>query len=142
MVGSDDHRHVVPPAGVERPLHESFTRIARPCRVQQDAGDRLVVHEVGQAVAAQQDAISIVELESVGVHLNIRAGSAEGIRQHVPMGRAGDVVGRKLARVDQQLGKRVVSREAKQATAAEQVGSRVADMAPVIGGEQEKRDGN
>ena len=120
-VRGHDHGHVVPPAGVERPLHESFARIAGPGRLHQNAGDRLVVNEVGQAIAAEQQAIAILELQPIGVHVNRLGGSAERVRQHVTMARAGDVAGGELAHVDQQLRKRVISGEAMQTSGAEQV---------------------
>src|SRR3954451_8159260 len=44
------------------------------------------------------------------------------------MGRGGDVARLEVASLDEQLRERVVSREAKQVSGAEQVGSRVADM--------------
>ena len=76
MVGSfkhgDDHGDVVAPATIERELHDS----GRPARgsAGQRRRDRVVIDAVGQPIAAEQQAIAVLEAQQVDVDFDVLGG--------------------------------------------------------------------
>ena len=121
-----DDGDVVAAAAVEGLLDEPIDRGGQ-VGLQEQLEHVLRGHHVGQAVAAQQDAVAVEQLdvERVGAHVGIQP---DGSRDDVAVARCGGVFPRHGAGADELIDHGVVFRELPQLTLADQVGARVADV--------------
>ena len=98
-------------------------------RIEQDGGDRVIVHEVRQAVAAEQHAIVVLQLHEIDVHLDILGRSPERVGQDVTVARlVGDRGRLKLAGIDQQLRIGMIARQTKEFAVAKKIRARIAHV--------------
>src|SRR5688572_16645071 len=80
--GGDD-RHIVPATTLQRHVDQALARRRGSRAVDQRAANRLVVHEIGQAVAAQHDSIAAHELELIDVHFHVFRRATQRVDEHV-----------------------------------------------------------
>ena len=90
----DDRRDVVAPSTVERELQESLADFARGQSAAKCGGEGVIIDAVGEPVAAEQQAIAILDAQQIDVHVDVPAAPAERVDQDVTAIREGDVTGR------------------------------------------------
>ncbi len=124
----DDHRrHVVDAAVLVRLGHEGTHRLGGIGRVAEHREDPVVAHHAGQAVGAQQQAITVLEVDDALVHEHVGLG-AERAGEHAALRVARGLLGGQLTAHLHLSDHRVVLGERAQVAVAQQVRARVADV--------------
>ena len=83
-VGRDDHGDVVASAAIEGELHELRAGVGGRGRSCQRLRDRVVIDQVGQPVAAEEQAVAVLETQEIDVDIDVLVGAAERVRENVP----------------------------------------------------------
>ena len=123
-----DAGDVVGTAALDGELDEPQRGLVRVPHRGERLVQRLLGHHAGQAVGAQQEAVTRVRLERRQVGLGDRP-AVKGAEQQRPVRVRGHVVLGDLALVDQRLDERVIMGDLDELAVAQQVGPGVADMA-------------
>jgi hypothetical protein len=78
-----DHGDVIASSAIERELDEVRAGVGRPTGSRERIGDRLVIDEVAEPVAAQEQTIAVLEAQQIDVDIDVLAGAAERVREDV-----------------------------------------------------------
>ena len=124
----DDHGDVVPGTHRECCLDESLGgRVT--VRDREDLTDVLGGEVVGQAIAAQQQAITGSNVQVDDVQVGSAGLVVERAQEHRPVGVGASALGRELALVDEPLHMRVVGGHLGEVSATQRIDAGVADVA-------------
>ena len=86
------------------------------------------LHEIGETIAAEQQAVIVGEMHQIHIDLDRRVGPPDDVREDVAHAVPGRFVPGHLTAIHQLLHERVIARELVQGVAPKQVGARVADV--------------